>query len=127
MKIRGTMKKNILNLFLIITTCLIIAVLGICIFKTTKNNTKPDDYYNNLPVYYKDYLYMFDTSTKEKTIGASSYVFIAKINSFKTTYQNNEPVTTYDATVIENIKGNLVENIKITQQGGINKDKKSAK
>ena len=28
-------------------------------------------------------------------------------------------------TVIENIKGNLVENIKITQQGGINKDKKS--
>ena len=119
------MKKNILNLFLIITTCLIIAVLDICIFKTTKNNTKPDDYYNNLPVYYKDYLYMFDTSTKEKTIGASSYVFIAKINSFETTYQNNEPVTTYDVTVIENIKGNLVENIKITQQGGINKDKKS--
>ena len=68
---------------------------------------------------------MFDTSTKEKTIGASSYVFIAKINSFKTTYQNNEPVTTYDATVSENRKGNLVENIKITQQGGINKDKKS--
>ena len=119
------MKKNILNLFLIITTCLIIAVLGICIFKTTKNNTIPDDYYNNLPVYYKDYLYMFDTSTKEKTIGASSYVFIAKINSFETTYQNNEPVTTYDVTVIENIKGNLVENIKITQQGGISKDKKS--
>lgn len=28
-------------------------------------------------------------------------------------------------TVIENIKENLVENIKITQQGGINKDKKS--
>ena len=119
------MKENILNLFLIINTPLIIAVLGICIFKTTKNNTKPDDYYNNLPVYYKNYLYIFDTSTKEKTIGASSYVFIAKINSFKTTYQNNEPVTTYDVTVIENIKGNLVENIKITQQGGINKDKKS--
>ena len=119
------MKKNILNLFLIITTSLIIAVLGICIFKTTKNNTKPNDYYNNLPGYYKDYLYMFDTSAKEKTIGASSYVFIAKINSFETTYQNNEPVTTYDVTVIENIKGNLVENIKITQQGGINKDKKS--
>lgn len=56
MKIGGTMKKNILNLLLIITTCLIIAVLGIYIFKTTKNNTKPDDYYNNLPVYYKDYL-----------------------------------------------------------------------
>ena len=56
MKIGGTMKENILNLFLIITTSLIIAVLGIYIFKTTKNNTKPDDYYNNLPVYYKNYL-----------------------------------------------------------------------
>lgn len=64
MKKCETMKKNILNLFLIITTSLIITVLGIYIFKTTKNNTKPDDYYNNLPVYYKDYLYMFDTSTK---------------------------------------------------------------
>lgn len=62
------MKENILNLFLIITTSLIITVLGIYIFKTTKNNTKPDDYYNNLPVYYKDYLYMFDTVLKKKLL-----------------------------------------------------------
>ena len=68
----------------------VIKTITVYIFKTTKNNTKPDDYYNNLPVYYKDYLYKFDTSTKEKTIGASSYVFIAKINSYETTYQNKK-------------------------------------
>ena len=37
------MKENILNLLLIITTCLIIAVLGIYIFKTTKNNTQENE------------------------------------------------------------------------------------
>jgi hypothetical protein len=114
------------NKIYIIFIAIILVIIGVTVYDNIyTNRTKADDFYNNLPVYYSHASYIYDTSTKEKAFGASSYVFIAKINSFETTYQNNEPITTYDATVIENIKGNLVENIKITQQGGISKDKKS--
>lgn len=86
--------------------------------------------YKDLPINYTEACYAYDTSTPEKAIGVADYVFIAKINSIlRTEYRfgTQGPYTVYSATVIQNIKGEIIknENIEIVLHGGLNKDKSS--
>lgn len=99
------------------------------------------DQYKELPIYYNDAVYQYDTSTPEKTVGVADYVFVAKINKIlrteyrfpmkvtvdgieKTIY---DPFTVYDVTIIQNIKGEITEkrNVEVVQYGGLNADKTS--
>ncbi len=82
---------------------------------------------------------MFDTSTPERAVGISDYVFVAKINKIsRTEYRNpvtvetglfssevwTTPYTYYEIEVVKNIKGELItsEPIEYMQYGGINED-----
>lgn len=79
----------------------------------------------DIKVNYHPVLNMYDMSTPEKAVGAVDYVFVAKINSIKKIlYRDYEPYTVYDITILENIKGNLLTDITLTQMGGISKSKK---
>lgn len=83
--------------------------------------------------------YAYDMSTPEAVIGLTDYTVVVKINSIdRTEYRNpqqvvvegknkivRQPYTIYTAQVIENISGELVENIEISQVGGLSEDKKS--
>jgi hypothetical protein len=91
---------------------------------------EPDTYLNGKPVYFTHNTYAFDMSTPEKAYGVSKYVFIAKVEDvIRTEYVEDsyEPYTIYSASVIKNIKGNLItsEPIELKQGGGISKDGKS--
>ena len=86
--------------------------------------------YKDLPRIESEVGYAYDTGSPEKAIGVADYVFIAKINGIlRTEYRFNtkEPYTVYSATVIENIKGEIIKdkNIEIFIHGGLNSDKKS--
>ncbi len=123
---------------LIVSASIIIVIfIGICTIKK-----RPQQIYNNLPLYTSTAMWMYDTSTPEKAIGISQYVFVAKVNKIlRTEYKNpveiengllgtkivTDPYTVYDINVIENIKGNLRtdSSIEFMQYGGINEDKKS--
>jgi len=125
------MKKNKFKIVLSILTCILIAVV-IIILVTYKNKT----------VYYASAMYLFDTSTPEKAIGISDYVFVCKINKIlRTEYKYpieieisleetaivTTPYTIYSIDVIKNIKGNLdtSKSIEFMQYGGMNEDGKS--
>lgn len=96
-------------------------------------------YYDGLPVNYVHSSYAYDTSTPNKAVAISKYVFIAKINSIlRTDYFNPievkdflfkktiyDPYTVYNVDVIYNLKGELINNVELMHYGGINKDKKS--
>lgn len=86
--------------------------------------------YKELPRIESEVSYAYDTRSPEKAIGVADYVFIAKINGIlRTEYRFNtkEPYTVYSATVIENIKGEIIKDkkIEIFTHGGLNSDKKS--
>jgi len=138
--------KIILFLFIVLTIILITTMITI---NSNKSNTEiaynnksniETDYYKGLPVEYRSGSYL-DVSTPKKAIGASEYVFIAKINSIlRTEYRYpteiadglrtktvSDPYTIYSVTVIENIKGNLIKtiDIEVEQMGGMAEDNKS--
>ena len=100
------------------------------------------EFYNGLPVNTDEAMFMYDISTPEKAVGASDYVFIAKVNEvLRTEYKNSinvevglnkkikisTPYTFYSINVLKNIKGELVtsEPIEFMQYGGLNEDGKS--
>jgi len=78
--------------------------------------------------------FYYDTSTKEKAVGASDYVFIAKINRILRVEHEKiieddglvefNPYTIYSITVIKNIKGILPtkSEIEIKFWGGLHRD-----
>ena len=137
------MKKNLKR---IITLILFVNVIGLSVYIVSENMNKSTlkvaYYLNGLPVYNSHAAYAYDVSSPEKAYAASRYVFIAKINGFnRTEYENieiiekglfsskrvSDPITIYNISVIQNIKGNLItrKEIELKQYGGINEDKKS--
>ena len=126
-------KKNINFVYILlpILTCII------SVFILSQKDNK--NLYNGLPVSYSFGCYFYDTSTPNKAVAVTKYVFIAKINSIlRTDYFNPteikkvffkkidyDPYTVYDVDVIYNLKGELVNNVELMHYGGINKDKKS--
>lgn len=136
--------KKYLIIAIAIIAC---AILGILIAVYTsgsknKNNNTQQEFYNGLPIMKTETMLMYDTSTPEKAIGASDYVFVAKVNQIlRTEYKNyvtrevglfqketvGTPYTIYSIDVIKNIKGELIttEPIEFMQCGGINEDGKS--
>lgn len=133
------MKKNTMKFILPIAICICI-LMGIVAGR--RNSTKVNqEYYNGLPLTTSRATFMYDTSTPEKAIGVSDYVFVAKINKILRTEYRDEieietglfqkqkistPYTIYSINVIENIKGNLktTEAIEYMQYGGLNEDQK---
>ncbi len=66
-------------------------------------------------------LYEHDISTKEKAIGVSDYVFVIKVNNkLNKKIIDKETYNVYDAFVVESIKGEVINNIKLLQVTGIN-------
>lgn len=134
------MKKKSVFLFVACLFGLILIIIGFFVFSGDKNVSK--DLYNGKPVIYVHSVYVADTSTPEKAIGASNYAFVAVVNSIKgVDYRNPveikegfgksridyDPYTKYSITILQNIKGELVTNkeIEILQFGGLNKDGES--
>lgn len=134
------MKFTKLNIFLIIILFLVLGIIT-GVFVVDKPTI---ELYNNLPVIRAHGMKVYDTSTPEKSIGISDYVFVAKINKIlRTEYKNkieikednvvksinSDPYTIYQIEVLENIKGNLKINepIELMQYGGLNEDGKSYK
>lgn len=134
-------KKNNIIFTLCISTMLgiIVGILNLNNYNLDNHNT---ELYNNLPVTRAHGMKMYDTSTPEKAIGISDYVFVAKINKIlRTEYKNqiqikddnkvktisSDPYTIYEIEVLDNIKGYLKTNepIEFMQYGGLNEDGKS--
>lgn len=81
-------KKNNIIFTLCISTMLgiIVGILNLNNYNLDNHNT---ELYNNLPVTRAHGMKMYDTSTPEKAIGISDYVFVAKINKIlRTEYKN---------------------------------------
>lgn len=130
--------------YYIIIVFLILAIILGVLLGMSKKYVKNEEQalYNGLPLNEVHAAFMYDTSTPEAAIGASDYVFVAKINKIlRTEYKNpvtiekslissetvNTPYTIYSIDVIQNIKGELItnESIEFMQYGGLNEDKKS--
>ena len=135
------MEKNRKIKFFLVIIISILLVYTILINNETIQKIK-NNYFNNLPIYYSNSISMYDTSTPEKAIGCSDYVFIAHINRIlRTEYKYpveveidtnkteviTTPYTVYSINVIKNIKGTLDTSkpIEFMQYGGINDDNKS--
>ena len=135
------MKKNkiifIVIAIILILTIAIITIMQLYYRKGIKNSNL--ELYNGLPVNISRASYLFDTSTPEKAVGISDYVFVAKINKIaRTEYRDpvtietglfssevwTTPYTYYEIEVVKNIKGELItsEPIEYMQYGGINED-----
>ncbi len=99
-------------------------------------NKKCDDSKKNILI---KPIYTYDTSSIEKAMGVSEYIFIGKINRIlRTEYKDriliqkeffrksisSTPYTIYSLSVVENINRKLITNkeIEIAQMGGINED-----
>lgn len=135
------MKKNKFKIIKVASITALAILLGVFFAKTDAGNKFLQQIYNGKPVNYAMASYMYDTSTPEKAIGISDYVFIAKVNKIaRTEYKNsievetglNEktvrtiPYTIYTISVIKNIKGELItsEPIEFMQYGGLSEDGK---
>ena len=123
------MKKSKKFIIMSVVFVLIIVVaVGVYLFFSTMQNTT-----------ISSGIYMYDTSTPERAVGISDYVFVAKIDGIaRTEYRNpttvetglsssetrTTPYTVYNIEVIKNIKGELItsEPIEYMQYGGINED-----
>ena len=127
--------KKVSVCFAIFFVAIGFVISGILLYNTGKK------YYKNLPVYTASPMYLYDTSTPQKAIGISDYVFVAKIkkivgtryldestdkNKKASLKEDSSPYTLYEIEVIKNIKGqlNTEEPILFTQFGGLNKDGK---
>ena len=138
------MKKNkiifIVIAIILILTIAIITIMQLYYRKGIKNSNL--ELYNGLPVNISRASYLFDTSTPEKAVGISDYVFVAKINKIaRTEYRDpvtietglfssevwTTPYTYYEIEVVKNIKGELItsEPIEYMQYGGLEEDGKS--
>ena len=119
--------KKIIIMSVIFVLIIVVAV-GVYLFYSTMQNTT-----------ISSGMYMYDTSTPERAVGISDYVFVAKIDGIaRTEYRNpitietglsssetrTTPYTVYNIEVVKNIKGELItsEPIEYMQYGGINED-----
>ena len=138
------MKKNKI-FFVILAIVLVLAIVIVTIMQLYYKKSIEQsnlELYNGLPVNISRATYMYDTSTPEKAVGISDYVFVAKINEITRTEHRNPitvetglfssktittPYTFYSIEVIKNIKGELItsEPIEYMQYGGLNEDGKS--
>lgn len=116
-------KKNQINYRAI---ALIVIIIGLIVFLIINANKT-----------YKDKIllpqYIYDTSTKEKVIGASDYTFVAKVNKLIRVEHIKEesegklvdytPYSVYLVSVLKNIKGTLVtdRDIEVKLLGGIHR------
>ena len=123
------MKKSKKFIIMSVVFVLIIVVaVGVYLFFSTMQNTT-----------ISSGIYMYDTSTPERAVGISDYVFVAKIDGIaRTEYRNpttvetglsssetrTTPYTVYNIEVVKNIKGEIItsESIEYMQYGGINED-----
>lgn len=136
------MKKNKLKIITATSITTLAIVLGVVFANSTSGNKFLQKFYNGKPVSYSMASYVFDTTTPEKAIGISDYVFIAKINDIaRTEYKHpieveisttekitrTIPYTIYNISVVKNIKGELITSspIELMQYGGLNEDGKS--
>lgn len=137
--------KNNKIIFISIATILVLVIATITIMQIYYRRgmeQSSQEFYNGLPVNISRATYMYDTSTPEKAIGISDYVFVAKINEItRTEYRNpitvetglfssktlTTPYTFYSIEVVKNIKGELItsEPIEYMQYGGISEDGES--
>ena len=135
------MNRKIIIVMISVIFCI---VLGTFIAVSVNQNHKNRDEissktYNGLPISEESAMWMYNTSTPEKAIGAHQYVFVAKVNRIlRTEYKNSrkiktglfekqvisDPYTIYSITVIQNIKGELItsEEIEYRQYGGISEE-----
>ena len=134
-QIINKLNKKKINLAYLLLPILAYTIIIFVAFQKKENAS----YYNGLPVNYVYSCYAYDTSTPNKAVAVSKYVFIAKINNIlRTDYFNPtevkkfifkktiyHPYTVYDVDVIYNLKGELVNDVELTHFGGINKDQKS--
>ena len=134
------MKK--INLKILILVSCIAITLSFCTISCL-NSVDTVEFYNGLPVSYSHASFAFDTSVPEIAVGASDYVFIAKINNIlRTEYLNpveieinnegdtiimSDPYTIYSIDVVQNIKGELItsKSIELMQYGGLNENGES--
>lgn len=135
--------KNKKSFYLIIRILVIILITVslIAFFNTEESIENYYEKFADLPRHNMEYSYALDISNPERAVDFYPYVFIAKVNKvIKTEYRNPmeveltpdgsktkviyEPYTIYDITVIENLKGEIIENSNITieQVGGVSKD-----
>lgn len=78
------------------------------------------------PVTYVNPMYLYDTSSREKAVGVSDYVFVAKVNDITDTkYVDGTPYTIYSISIVYDIKGGISGKRDLVQYGGLSKDGKS--
>ncbi len=106
---------------LILTSLSILAIVGISMI-VNNNIEDKSDLSNGL----SHANIIVDSSNLEKFSGLVDYVFIGKVTNTIGTYFDEElpeiPYTKYEIEVIENLKGNLIDKIEVSKNGGYNKD-----
>lgn len=111
------MKSNIKKIILIIV--IVILVIGIVCFY---NLNKGSLYKPNGKIEY-NIVYVLEETNPYYQIGFSDYVFIGKVVKENKRYLFEDmPRTTYQIKVLENLKGNLQDNIEVIYPGGYYSD-----
>lgn len=112
------MKSKAKKIIVVGAIAIVVSTTGLLYFLNLNNNYKP-----NGKVEYEN-VYIQEETNPYYQIGFADYVFVGKVikenERFITDF--GSPRTTYQITVIDNLKGNLQENIEVIYPGGYNLD-----
>lgn len=112
------MKSKAKKIIVVGAIAIVVSTTGLLYFLNLNNNYKP-----NGKVEYEN-VYIQEETNPYYQIGFADYVFVGKVIKENERFMTDfcSPRTTYQITVIDNLKGNLQEDIEVIYPGGYNSE-----
>lgn len=112
------MKSKVKKIIIVGAIAIVVLTSGLLYFLNLNNTYKP-----NGKIEYEN-VYIKEETNPYYQIGYADYVFVGKVIKENERFMTDfgSPRTTYQITVIDNLKGNLQENIEVIYPGGYNAD-----
>ncbi len=112
------MKSKVKKIIIVGAIAIVVLTSGLLYFLNLNNTYKP-----NGKIEYEN-VYIKEETNPYYQIGYADYVFVGKVIKENERFMTDfgSPRTTYQITVIDNLKGNLQEDIEVIYPGGYNSD-----
>lgn len=112
------MKSKVKKIIIVGAIAIVVLTSGLLYFLNLNNTYKP-----NGKIEYEN-VYIKEETNPYYQIGYADYVFVGKVIKENERFMTDfgSPRTTYQITVIDNLKGNLQENIEVIYPGGYNSE-----
>lgn len=112
------MKSKVKKIIIVGAIAIVVLTSGLLYFLNLNNNYKP-----NGKIEYEN-VYIKEETNPYYQIGYADYVFVGKVIKENERFMTDfgSPRTTYQITVIDNLKGNLQEDIEVIYPGGYNSE-----